>query len=130
VVVLAIGGGIFVLFNFLTHNGATDAVNKYYTAIKTQDYATAYQYLDSNMRTSVSDLPLTQDLFTRAGQGLDRIEGQVTKYTITSTSLKSTNGVNTGTFTISVTRGGTSYDVHLQLKQEGDNWKIISYDHI
>jgi hypothetical protein len=130
VVLLAIGGGIFVLVNFLTHNGATDAVNKYYTAIKNQDYATAYQYLDPNLKTNQGGLSVTQDLFIQAGQLVDEEKGQVTNYTITSTSLNSTNGVNTGSFTVHVTRTGTSYDVHLRLRQEGNDWKIISFDTI
>ena len=129
-IVVVLAAGIFALVNFISHNPATDLANQYYTAIKKQDYATAYRYLAPNMTTSPDNQPLTQDLFTQAGQGLDTTKGQVTKYTITSTSLNSNNGVNTADFTVNVTRNYGSYDVHLHLQQQGTDWKILSFDNI
>lgn len=142
VIVLVVGAGIFALVYFLNHNGATDAVNtssknqdyltayQYYAAIKNQDYAIAYQYLDPNLRTNQGGQPVTQDVFIQTGQLVDTEKGPVTNYSITSTSLSSTNGGNTEDFTVNVTRNGTSYDVHLQLRQEGNDWKIVSFDTI
>jgi hypothetical protein len=133
--VLVLCGGcvtasVFGFANLVSNNPATDAVNHYYTAIKNQDYTTAYGYLDSNLKTYQGNQQLTPELFTQAGQGLDTTKGYVSSYNITSTQLNTNNGVNTANFTVSVTRNGTSYDVHLQLQEENNGWKIISYDNI
>ena len=129
VLVLACIGGVAVLYYIGTHNPATDVANKYYTAIQNQDYATAYSYLDASNIT-FNNQNLTQGLYTQAAQAVDAQKGKVTSYSITSTNVSSSNGVNTATFTISVTRNGSPYDVHLKLQQEGSNWKIVSIDNI
>lgn len=130
VLLLACAGGIFALVNLVSHNPATDVVNHYYTAIKSQDYPTAYQYLDPSMKLSSqgASQQVTPALFTQVGQAVDGAKGKVTNYTISSTALNSNNGVNTANFTVSVTRNGPSYDVHLQLQQEGSDWKLVSFD--
>ncbi len=131
VLLLACGGGVFAVVQLIAHNPATDVVNHYYTAIENQDYATAFGYLDPNMKLTTSQGPggqMTQDLFAQVGQEFDTQRGKISKYNITNTALNSSNGVNTGTFTVSLTRSGAPYDVHLQLQQEGNDWKIISFD--
>ncbi|HZR39865.1 MAG TPA: hypothetical protein VFB12_07105 [Ktedonobacteraceae bacterium] len=129
---LVCGVGTFAIFNTIAHNPATDVVNKYYTAIKTQDYATAFQYLDPTMKMTVqgTSQQITSDLFTQVGQAYDTEKGKVNNYSITNTQLSTNNGVNTADLTVSVTRNGAAYDVHLGLRQEGDAWKIISFDNL
>lgn len=129
VLILACAGGIFALFNAVTHNPATDRVNHYYTAIKNQDYATAYSDLDTSGIT-LNAQPITQSLYSQAGQAFDVQKGKVSAYNIISTNISTSNGVNTATFTVSVKRNGQSYDVHLQLKQESNDWRIVSIDNI
>ena len=121
--------GIFAAVFFIGTHNPTDVANKYYTAIQNQDYATAYSYLDASNIT-FNNQNLTQGLYTQAAQAVDAQKGKVTSYSITSTNVSSSNGVNTATFTISVTRNGSPYDVHLKLQQEGSNWKIVSIDNV
>ena len=129
ILVLACIGGFAAIFYFGSHNPATDVVNKYYTAIQNQDYATAYSYLDASSIT-FDNQNLTQSLYTQAAQAIDAQKGKVTSYSTTSTNVNSSNGANTATFTVSVTRNGSPYDVHLKLQQKGSDWKIVSIDNI
>ncbi len=127
VLVLACVGGAIALV--VTNNGATNAVNQYYMAVEQQDYATAYTYLDTS-GIALNGQSLTQALYIQANQAIDIARGKVSSYAITSTSTNSNNGVNTAAITVNVTRNGQSYDVHLQLKQESNGWKIVRTDNI
>jgi len=127
VLVLVCGGGGLLLANFLTHNGATDAANQYYTAVEHQDYNTAFTYLDASHLT-LNGQGLTQELYVQGAKLFDQAKGKLTAYSISSTSLNSNNGVNTAMLTVSETRNGSAYDVHVQLQQEGGAWKITSLD--
>lgn len=125
IVVLLLAVGAIALFSFVTNNGATSAVNQYYMAVEQQDYATAYTYLDTS-GIGPNGQSLTQALY----QAIDIARGKVSSYSITSTSINPNNGVNTAAITVNVTRNGQSYDVHLQLKQESNGWKIVRTDNI
>src|SRR6185312_3950752 len=75
----------------------------YYAAIESQQYPTAYSYLDSGLVTS-NNQPLTQDLYTQAAQGRDTSLGLVTNYTVSADANDPNN------ITVSVTRSqGSSY---------------------
>jgi len=113
----------------ITNSPATGTVNNYYSAITSQNYSTAYTFLDTSGIT-LNNQPLTQSIYVQTAQALDVQRGPVMKYSITSTSIGSNAGVNTAAFTVNVTRGNQSYDVHLQLKQEGNAWKIVNIDGI
>lgn len=103
---------------------AQATVEQYYTAIQSQDYTTAYSYLESNM-TTTSGQTLTRQLFTQAATGRDTSLGTVTNFTITQNASDATK------FTISVTRGSSAlYTVNIQVTQVGSDWKISSYDEI
>ena len=131
VLVLACVGGIFVFVNAVTHSPAVDTVNRYYMAMESQDYATAYQFLDPNISLTFqgASQQISQGLFTQAAQAYDTQKGKVSSYSITSTNLNSSASAgNTAAITVNVTRNSGSYDVHLQLKQEGSDWKIVSFD--
>jgi len=104
--------------------GAQATANAYYTAIETQDYATAYTYLDSGLVAS-NNQPLTRDLYTQAAQGRDTRLGKVTNYTV------SADPNDPNIITVSATRSqGSTYTVHLKFTQTSDGWKITSYDEI
>jgi len=106
--------------------GPAITVDQYYTAVKNQDYNTAYSYISPNTTTSTGKT-LTQQLYTVAAQGLDTLKGKVTNFSVGSVSTSN----NVASVTVSVTRGSDSpYDVHLQLQQVNGSWKIISYDNI
>ena len=128
--ILLVVGGIIALVVSVGHSPATSVVNNYYTALKDQNYAQAYSYLAPNLKFNSNQQTLTQYLFVRGSQQIDVQKGKISKYAITSTSLNSNNGVNTGQFTLSATRNGSPYDVHLNLRDEGGLWKIVSFSTI
>lgn len=104
----------------------TSVVDQYYNAIKDQNYSQAYSYLDPNLTVS-NGQPLTRELYTTAAQEQDTSKGRVSSFSISSISVN--NGIQS--MTISVKRANAApYDVHLQLRQEGNDWKITAYDAI
>lgn len=109
--------------------GAQSTVQQYYTAIKNQDYAIAYSYLDPNL-TYTNGQPTTQSLYTFHAQSQDTSKGTVYSFTVGSISV---NNYGIASVTVTVIRINTAsapYDVHLQLKQENGAWKIIFSDNI
>jgi hypothetical protein len=127
VLVVVCGGGGLLLANLLTHNGATDVTNQYFTAVENQNYNTAFTYLDTS-HLQLNGQGITQQLYVQGAMLYDQAKGKLSAYSITSTSLNANNGVNTAMLTVSETRNGSSYDVHVQLMQEGSVWKITSLD--
>jgi hypothetical protein len=106
--------------------GPAYTVNQYYTAVKNQDYSTAFSYINANS-TELNGQTLTQDLFTTAAQLLDTAKGKVTNYSVGN--ISSSNNVTS--VTVTVTRANAPpYDVHLQLQQVNGSWKITSLDNI
>jgi hypothetical protein len=139
-IALAIIGGLIVLgcavcgilfangvgFFARTVAGPAITADQYYTAVKNQNYNTAYSYISTNM-TASNGQTLTQELYTTAAQALDTVKGRVTNFSVGSVSTSN----NIANVTVSVTRGSNSpYDVHLQLQQVNGTWKITSYDNI
>jgi hypothetical protein len=113
---LAVGVG-FVVNNF----GQSHATDMYYSAIKTQDYATAYASLGSDVKARLS-----QEAFTQTAQQNDRAEGRVSRFGFLNVPTGDPANV-----TLTVTRAnGTSYTVHLELRQEAGAWKITAFDRI
>jgi hypothetical protein len=138
--VLGIIGGLIVLscavcgilfvtgVGFFAKTVAAPALvaNQYYSAVEKQDYNTAFSYISTNL-TASNGQALTQELYTTAGQALDKVKGNVTSFSVGVPSV--TN--NTASMTVTVTRASTpAYDVHLQLQQVNGSWKITSYDNI
>lgn len=137
-ITLGIVGGILVLacagcgiagalgVNFLSQAvGPAVVSTQYYTAVGQQDYTKAYSYLDTSS-ISVQGQSATAQAYTQAAQALDATQGKVTRSS--STSFNVTN--DTATVTMSVTRSSGTYDVHLQLKKIGSDWKIVSMDRL
>jgi hypothetical protein len=118
----ALGIGFFAK----TVAAPTSTVDQYYTAIKNQNYDTAYSYLAPNL-TASNGQQLTQAIYKTAAQALDTVKGTVSNFTIGNISVNN----DTASMTVTVKRANASaYDVHLQLKQVSGTWKITSYDNI
>jgi hypothetical protein len=93
----------------------------YYSAIKHQDYSTAYSYLGSRLQTVYS-----QEAFTQAAQQQDAVLGRVSRFGMLNIPTGDPAYV-----TLTVTRtNGTTYTVHLELRQEGGAWKVTTFDRI
>jgi hypothetical protein len=116
------GAGFFAK----TIAGPAITVDQYYTAVKNQNYSTAYSYISTNS-TVLNGHNLTQELYTTTAQALDTAKGKVTNFSVGNFSTSN----NIANVTVSVTRAnGSSYDVHLQLQQINGSWKITSFDNI
>jgi Putative lumazine-binding len=116
------------------NNSPAKAVSQqYYDAIRNHDAAKAYSYLDPTMKLTFQgqSQQINEQTFAQVLQAYDQAKGPVSDYSITSTNIStSTSTGNTANVTVRVTRSGNSYDVHLQLRQEGNDWKILSFDGI
>ena len=124
--ICAIASALGIGFFAKTVAGPAITADQYYTAVKNQDYNTAFTYISTNM-TTTNGQNLTQELYTTAAKGLDTVKGQVTNFSVGTPSINN----NVANVTVSVTRGSAApYDVHLQLQQVNGSWKITSYDNI
>jgi len=132
VVFVLIAGGITVGVLSITNSPAKAAVQNYYNAVEAQNYATAYSYLAIQTLTfNGQQQAASQGLYTQVAQAVDQANGKVTAYTITGVELSSSTSTgNTATITATVTRGGKTQEVHVQLQQQGNDWKIIGIDHL
>jgi hypothetical protein len=116
-VLLAIGAG----FAVKTIGGPSIATDQYYSAIKNQDYTGAYTYLGSNLKAGLS-----QEAFIQTARQNDTVAGKVSRFAFSTVPVG-----DPATVTLTVTRtNGSSYIVHLQLRQEGGAWKIAAFDRI
>jgi hypothetical protein len=122
--VFIIGSGLFIwrIGSALhTFGGPTIASDQYYTAIWGHDYAMAYTFLGSDLRSGLS-----QEAFTQQAQQQDATYGSVSKYSYDNVPLGEPAHV-----TLTVIRANeTSYTVHLEMRQEGGTWKITAFDRI
>jgi hypothetical protein len=99
----------------------TTTATNYYKEIKKQQYQQAYTYLDA---AATSDgQPLTSNSFQLQAQAADKANGSIMDFSLISDTYNPTLIITT------VTRhSGMVYHSHLQLKQTGSNWKILSLD--
>jgi hypothetical protein len=119
-----IGGGLLIWgigSAINTYGGATIASDQYYNAIRDGDYARAYTFLGSDVKAGLS-----QQAFTQQAQQQDGAYGLVNKFSYTNVPIG-----DPANATLTVTRAnGTSYTVHLEMRQEGGVWKITAFDRI
>jgi hypothetical protein len=87
-----------------------------------QDYADAYTKLDS--RATINGQHVDQQSFIALATTADTHYGTVSGYSIDSPL----QGNDPTYVTITVHRSNQNYQIHLQLKLEGNGWKIISAD--
>ncbi len=117
VMLLALGVG----FAIKTYGGPTIASDQYYTALRNQDYAGAYSFLGSHLKTVYS-----QQAFTQMAQQRDAAHGRVSHYSYTNVPTGDPAYV-----TLTVTRtDGSTYTVHLEMRQESGAWKVTAFDGI
>ena len=131
IVLLIIAAGIVGIVA-LVNSPAKTVVQDYYAAVKSQDYTRAYSYLDIQTLTlNGQQQQASPEVYTQVAQVIDQQNGKVTDYNITGISLNaSTSTGNTATITVDVTRGGKTQEVHVQLRQEGNDWKIVGIDQL
>jgi hypothetical protein len=106
----------------VTTTGADSTATQYYQAIQSQNYQKAYSFL----KVQGQNIPATEQLYVQLASGVDTARGKVSSFAIKSTSTS--NGATN--ITMTVTRNGKSYDVHLTLQQSGADWKIVTFDQI
>jgi flagellar basal body-associated protein FliL len=131
ILVVLIGGATAIVLT-VNNSPAKTVVQQYYNAVEKQDYSTAYSYLAGHTLTlNGQQQNASQGLYTQVAQTIDQENGKVTAYNITGIYLNfSTSTGNTATITVNVTRGSTTQEVHVQLQQEGNDWKIVNIDQL
>ena len=77
---------------------------------------------------AVEGQQVTQTAFIHKAQQVDRDKGLIRN--VTSKSFQFSGNAQQATIQMNVTRGQKSYVVTLQLKSEGNTWKIMSADGI
>ena len=116
VALVCVLGGVLV-WNFAVNPALAE--EQYYIAIKNQDYAKAYSFLGSEVQARLS-----QRAFIQQAQLQDEALGRMTRYTEDNIPIG-----DPATITETVTRAlGSTYTVHLELRQERSAWKITSFD--
>ncbi len=98
----------------------TDMVTKYYQALEQRNYTLAYSFLDPNA-TTTSGQKLTLPVFTNLATSADANEGTIQTFSI---------GAYPPLIVMTITRRYGPYHAHLQVKLEGNSWKITSLDRI
>lgn len=94
---------------------------QFYTLIQARNYALAYTYLDAHA-TDANGQVFTPQSFEQTAQSRDSEAG-----TIVSFSMLAFSPMVIATVTRSLLG---PYHAHLQMKQEGKTWKILSLDRI
>lgn len=94
---------------------------RYYSAIQNKDYSQAYSYLDAHA-TDANGHPITLNDLEQTAQTMDKQEGPIVGFVAAAYSSQ---------VVMTITRAQMGpYHAHLQMKQEGSTWKIISLDRI
>ncbi len=99
-------------------------ITSFYQALEAQNYTQAYSYLDANA-TIANGQKLTQQTFTQLAQSRDNQFGSVTGFDLLLNSSDSTQVIMT-----IARNSGFRYHAHLQVQQEGNDWKILTLDRI
>ena len=120
IVTFAANSALNAFFN-KTDSPISVAAN-YYQSMVHQDYTQAYKDLDSN--ATINGQHVDQQAFTKLAREAVAQNGLVSGYDI------EVQGNNPAHLVVTVKRLGRSYEVHLQLQQEGNAWKIVSADGI
>jgi hypothetical protein len=100
-------------------------ITSFYQAIEAQNYSLSYSYLDTANATTTNGQKLTQQTFTQLAQSRDNQFGPVTSFDLLLNSSDPTQVIMT-----IARKSGFRYHAHLQVKQEGNDWKIVTLDRI
>lgn len=94
---------------------------RYYSLIEARNYAQAYTYLDAHA-TDPNGQVFTQQGFVQQAQSRESEAGRIVSFRVSA---------YTPMVIATVTRSQLGpYHAHLQMKQEGNTWKILSLDRI
>lgn len=105
--------------------GANDELTRiataYYNAIQAKNYQQAYTYLDPQA-TDANGKTITLSSFEQMAQMMDSQYGPVSSFSVAAFAPD---------VVMTVSRPNlAAYHAHLQMKQEGSTWKIISIDRV
>jgi hypothetical protein len=120
---LVAGSAFFAARSFFQQTDqALPVIASYGIDFMRQDYTNAYIHLDS--QATINGQQVNQKTFTNLAYSADTRYGKVSGYSIDSPL----QGNDPSLVTITVHRSNKNYLVHLQLKLEGNDWKIVSAD--
>lgn len=119
-VLCCLGGGIGGYFIYQavknTTNAATDATRAFIGDLESGDATDAYDHLCSSTKASFPE-PVFASIV--------RSEPQITGYKIVNRSVGNTNGRQTASITVDLTRASGAVDRHrFPLKRESGNWLV------
>jgi hypothetical protein len=122
IVAVVVVVGVLILTGVIKIGGnsaAATALTNYYEALKTQNYPTAYTYLDPAI-LKFQGQTITPTIYSVAEASIDKQLGPVTDFKLTSTTVVDSNAV---TITVQETRNQTRTVTYL-MKLIGNDWKI------
>lgn len=120
---LVAGSAFFAVRSFFQQTDQSlPVVASYGLDFMRQDYTDAYTKLDS--KATINGQQVNQQSFIALVSSADTHNGKVSGYSIDSPL----QGSDPSRVTITVHRSNQNYQIHLQLKLEGNDWKIISAD--
>ncbi|HKV57153.1 MAG TPA: hypothetical protein VJO32_02695 [Ktedonobacteraceae bacterium] len=127
-VLLLCGAGSWALANIFgavsqQEIGANQVAQDFYQHMLQQDYNGAYADLQIS--------GLTASAFTQDAQSMNAQYGQISSFSIDTTSFNSANSAPNAThwqFTVHVTRQQTTYSVQVPVDSINGSWKITSID--
>ncbi|MGH2495896.1 MAG: hypothetical protein ACRDIV_14460 [Ktedonobacteraceae bacterium] len=127
-VLLLCGAGSWALVNIFgavsqQQIGANQVAQDFYQQMLQQDYNGAYADLQIS--------GLTASAFTQDAQSMNAQYGQISSFSIDTTSFNSANAAPNAThwqFTVHVTRQQTTYSVQVPVDSINGSWKITSID--
>jgi hypothetical protein len=102
-------------------SSGTGVVTSYYRAIVAQNYQLAFTFLDAGA-VGPDGQRMTLPAFLRLAQSMDGDEGPVTNFSV--------NAVGSTIVMTNYRERMGPYHAHLQVKQDGSGWKIVSVDRI
>jgi hypothetical protein len=119
-VVCVATAGLVLAGNLWLQSQLTDpstTMQKYYTALRQQNYNEAWSYFSSNYQKAHSE-----DTFSSTTYLLDNVNGAIDSYIVTGSVVGST----TATFTVTVVRRGNDMAQvqTLKLVKDNNNWRI------
>lgn len=119
--------GAYTIFDtaYQSASGSIQVVEDFYTNLQNQNYQAAYNDLDT------PNLTLAQ--FTQQAQQAEREGGTIQSYEPQTPSLsinQNAPDLSHFSYTMKVTRAHASYPALITVSQEGNSWKITSFDRL
>jgi hypothetical protein len=107
--------------NASSNTNETAVAMSYYQAVIAQNYHLAFTFLDANA-TGFDGQRLTWQAFLQLAQTMDNEGGPVINFSVAVSQFMIIMTINRQKI--------GPYHAHLQMKQEGNSWKIISIDRV